>query len=170
MSANDADAFDDRLMGEALRDAAFEDTFKPQRLLARDTEDLDVISALLQDAILLVKESAWLPAENRFAFVANRFRWEEKSMRERVRTGVHFDTVAAVRARGVNLEAVDTPITILAVSFEQGPVPPSGDLVIACAGGGDIRLSVEAIEIGMADISKPWKAQRIPRHMGGPTS
>jgi len=46
------------------------------RLLARDEEDLAVISAILQDALIPVSEMAYLPDERRFALVANRFRWE----------------------------------------------------------------------------------------------
>lgn len=148
-------------------DAAFEDAFRPTKLLARDAADLEVVAALLQDGILLVKESAWLPQDRRFAFVVNRYRWEEPSARERIRTGVHFDTVVSVRARGVDFDATETPIVILSVFFEPDPAPPSGKILIACAGGGEIRLDVEAIETGMADISKPWKARLIPRHVGG---
>ncbi len=163
------DDFDDRptTPGDGP-DAAFEDAFAPTKLLARDAADLEVVSALLQDAILLVKETAWIPGDRRFAFVSNRFRWEEPDARERVRTGAHFDTVKAVRVRGVDLSAGETPIVILSVFFEPDPTPPSGRILIACAGGGEIRLDVEAIEAGMADISKPWKARRIPRHLGGP--
>ncbi|MCI4666359.1 MAG: DUF2948 family protein [Neomegalonema sp.] len=150
-----------------VKDAAFEDAFRPTRLMAQDSDDLEVFSALLQDAVVLVKESAWLRAERRFAFVANRYRWEEPAMRERVRTGVHFDNVTAVQARGIDLTATDAPLVVLGVSFEANAQPPSGVVRIACAGGGDVRISVEALEAAMADISKPWKARRAPRHIGG---
>lgn len=168
MARVEDDGFDDRPADAAPMDAAFEDAFTPTKILARDEADLEVMAALLQDAIILVKESAWIPHENRFAFMINRFRWEDPEMRERVRSGVHFDTVAAVQARDVDLTAADKPIVVLSVFFEAGPTPPSGRILIACAGGGEIRLDVEAIEAGMADVSRPWKARRIPRHLGGP--
>ena len=160
----------DRQAGEERQDASFEDSFRPTKLIAQDAEDLKVFSALLQDAVLLIKETAWLKGERRFAFIANRYRWEEPAAKERVRTGVHFDHVSAVRARDVDLSAGETPIVILSVAFEPGPNAPSGALRIACAGGGDIQIDVETVEAGMADISKPWKAQRAPRHIGGSAS
>lgn len=148
-------------------DASFEDGFKPTRLVARDAADLEVFSALLQDAVVLVKETAWLKAERRFAMVAARYRWEEPGERERVRTGVHFDNVVSVRAKGVDLSAGDAPFVILAVTFEPADEAPGGLLRIACANAAEIQLDVEAFEAAMADVSKPWKARRTPRHIGG---
>lgn len=165
------DAFDNPpgSAGQApQKDAAFEDAFRPTRLLAQETADLDVVSALFQDAILLLKETAWLQSERRFAFVANRYRWEEPDAHERVRTGAHFNGVSAVRARGVDFNAVDQPIVMLWIAFEPAPeAAPSGRVRIACAGGGEILLEVEALDAAMADLSRPWKARRTPRHPAG---
>jgi len=46
------------------------------KLRAEDDEDLAVVSAFLQDALLPVAEMVYLPAEQRFVLVANRFMWE----------------------------------------------------------------------------------------------
>ena len=46
------------------------------KLRAEDTEDLAVISACLQDALVAVRDLAYAPEEHSFLFVANRFRWE----------------------------------------------------------------------------------------------
>jgi hypothetical protein len=46
------------------------------KLRAEDDEDLGVISACLQDALIPLSDMEFLAAEMRFAFVANRFRWE----------------------------------------------------------------------------------------------
>ena len=165
--SQNVDASDDALRAEPLQDASFDDAFRPTKLMAQDPDDLQVFSALLQDAVVLVKETAWLKAERRFAFIANRYRWEEPDMRERIRTGVHFDNVSSVQFRGVDLSAGDAPIVLLSASFKPGPNAPSGAVVIACAGGGDIQIQVEAIEAAMADVTKPWKAQRAPRHAAG---
>ena len=75
------------------------------KLLARDEEDLAVISAILQDALIPVSEMAYLPEEHRFALVANRFRWEAPPGRpreklERRLTGFSIGGVSAVRRRG----------------------------------------------------------------------
>lgn len=147
-------------------DARFEDSYRPAKLAARDGEDLRVFSALLQDAVVLTHEIAWLPPERRFAFVGNRFRWEEPDAGERVRVGVHFEDVARVRARGVDLSAKDQPLVILTVAFEAGPTAPGGVVRIACAGEVEILLEVEALEAVLRDMTGPWRAQRRPRHAG----
>ena len=74
-------------------DARFEDVGeKPLRLIARDADDLQVISALVQDGIFPSSEISWLPNENRFAILINRFRWENsKRTTERVQSVLVFD-------------------------------------------------------------------------------
>nr|WP_242480642.1 DUF2948 family protein [Rhodovibrio sodomensis] len=52
---------------------------KPLKLRAYDREDFAVVSAVLQDALVPVIDMAWLPEEQRFALVANRFRWERRA-------------------------------------------------------------------------------------------
>ena len=46
------------------------------KIIARDAEDLAVVSACLQDALIPLNEMRYLPQERRFIMVANRFRWE----------------------------------------------------------------------------------------------
>ncbi len=45
------------------------------KLIALDAENLAILSAHLQDAVLLVGDMAFLPAEKRFAAIMNRFDW-----------------------------------------------------------------------------------------------
>lgn len=46
------------------------------KLRAVDGDDLQVVSACLQDALVPLREVAFLKKEARFVMVANRFRWE----------------------------------------------------------------------------------------------
>ncbi|MEO1329217.1 MAG: DUF2948 family protein [Pseudomonadota bacterium] len=156
------------------RDARFIDDFKPARLLARDADDLAVLSALLQDAVALSGELAWLPKQKRFAFVANRYRWEAPEAEERVRVGAHFDQVTRARVLGLDPTLKDRPVTILALSFEAraggGEEDPGGLLRIACAPDAltgkpiEIALEVEAIEAALSDMTRPWAAKSRPAH------
>ena len=47
------------------------------RLIALDEEDLAVLSAHVQDAVLKVGDIVYLPKERRFAVAMNRFIWEK---------------------------------------------------------------------------------------------
>lgn len=150
---------------DADADARFEDAYAPAKLAARDAEDLSVISALLQDAVLLPRDVAYLRSERRFAFVADRFRWEEPDAAERVRVGVHFDGVLGVRARGVAAGDADpTPLAILAATFEPADEPPGGRVRLACAGGAEFELTVDALDAALKDLGAPRRAVATPEH------
>lgn len=148
------------------RDAAYEDVYRPTRLKAEDAEDLKVISALLQDAVVTTGDMAYLAPRRRFAMVVSRFRWEEAAARERVRAGFHFDGVLSAKTRGFDPAAKDQPLNILAISFEPGETAPAGRARIAFSGEAEILLELDAIDAAMADMGKPWPAAATPTHRG----
>ena len=67
------------------------------KLGALDAEDLSVISAHMQDALLLIGDMTFNVKRKQFALVANRFAWDEEEVRQRRRSGLHFDRVLAVK-------------------------------------------------------------------------
>lgn len=143
--------------------------YKPLALMAADTEDLKTISALLQDAIIKIGDVAYLKEERRFAMVANRYVWETARKSRfgpghRVRTGLHFDDVTAVRAQSVRMDAPEAFIDVLSVDWEGDE--NGGTITLNLAGGGAIALDVEAINATIRDISEPWRASRRPDHKG----
>lgn len=134
------------------------------RLLAEDGEDLTILSARLQDAVAKLGDFAWLPQQRRFAGVVNRLKWEEGG-KERVRAGLHFDGVLAVKSLNVKLGAKEAVVSILAVTFTPAAVEdPAGVIEIVLAGGGAIRLEVECIDAVLADMTQPWAAIAKPDH------
>lgn len=149
----------------APRDAAFEDVYRPTRLKAEDAEDLRVVSALLQDAAATVGDMAYLPQRRRFALVVSRFRWEERAAQERVRAGLHFDGVLSAKTRGFDPREKEKALSILAITFEPGETPPAGRARIAFSGEAEILLELDAVDVAMADMGRPWPAAR-PAHPG----
>ncbi len=133
------------------------------KLLARDEEDLAVISAVLQDALIPVSEMAYLPEERRFALVANRFRWEAPGDRprenfERRLTGLSIGGVSAVRRRGFSPGDPDRILALLALRRVAGA------LQLDFAGGASIRLETTEILCHLDDLSEPWPTRWQPRH------
>lgn len=133
------------------------------KLLARDEEDLAVISTVLQDALIPVSEMAYLPEERRFALVANRFRWEAPGDRprenfERRLTGLSIGGVSAVRRRGFKPGDPDRILALLAVRRVGGA------LQLDFAGGASIRLETAEILCHLDDLSEPWPTRWQPRH------
>lgn len=142
--------------------------YKSLRLMAGDKDDLAVVSTCLQDAVAKLGDFAYLAAERRFVFVANRFVWEIARQRKtgpflRVRTGVHFDDVLSVKFQHLKTDAKDAVVEVLALRFEEGD-DGGGTVYIDLAGGGAIRLEVEAINAYLSDISEPWRTRSRPVH------
>ena len=138
---------------------------EPLKLLAEDEEDLAVISAALQDAVAKVGDLEWDPRGRRFTLAVNRYLWETPGglLGNRVRAGLQFGSVLAVKSRNLRREAPEAVVELLAVSFEPGEVP-GGEIRLAFAGGGDVVLTVECVDAALADISSPWPTPSTPAH------
>jgi len=141
-------------------------TATPLKLYAFDAEDLAVLSAHLQDAVLKASDIAYLARERRFALVCNRFDWTaaEAGDCQRRRTGLRVERVTAVKARAVP-KGEDTVLELLAIHFEpEGGESPGGTMELVFAGGGAIRLTVECVEAAMDDLGPMWAGVATPRH------
>jgi len=154
-------------------DARFEDgDERPLRLRAEDAEDLQVLSALAQDAVFPASEMTWRAAERRFALLLNRFRWEDKARAEqrgrpveRVRSMLVIDDVLRVRSAGVVRGDADTILSLLAVSFAPGE-DAAGTVELTLAGDGAIALDVECLNLTLQDVTRPYPAlaRKAPSH------
>jgi hypothetical protein len=136
------------------------------KLLALDTEDLDVISATTQDAVVRVGDMGFAKADSRFALLMNRFAWEEDGKtRQRKRAALHFDRVNDVKVAGINTDAVDGVLELLTIRFTPAATDaPEGAVELAFAGGGTIRLTVECLEARLQDLGAAWAAKATPAH------
>jgi hypothetical protein len=134
------------------------------KLAAADAEDLQILSARLQDAVLKLKNVTWLPKKRRFAAVLNRLQWEDGG-KTRARAGLHFDGVLKVQSHKVKLGAGEAVVSLLAVRFTPNEgEDPGGTIEIVLAGGGAIRLTVECIDAELADMTGAWAARGTPDH------
>ena len=134
------------------------------KLAAADAEDLEVLSARLQDAVLKLKNVSWQPRKRRFAAVVNRLQWESGG-RTRVRAGLHFDGVLKVQSHKVKLGADEAVVSLLAVRFTPaGGENPGGMIELVLAGGGAFRLTVECVDAELADMTSSWAARGKPDH------
>lgn len=134
------------------------------KFVVLDPEDLAVASAHLQDAVIRVGDLAYLPEQNRFAFVARRFDWEAGGPEPRRRlTGMHFDRVLRCRTRGIDRSQPDQVLNLLAVTFEAGEAP-SGRAMLVFAGQASIEIELECIEAAMKDLGPVWSCRQRPAH------
>jgi hypothetical protein len=148
---------------------------EPLKLIALDAEDLSIVSAHLQDAVLLVGDMVYQPRERRFVAIANRFDWalaansEAETAKDfvRHRTAIRIERITAAKLQGIDLKAKQQTLALLAVEFHStGPDTPDGDILLLFAGGGGIRLTVDCIEAQLEDLGAAWAAQSKPDHSG----
>lgn len=149
-------------------DARFEDAQeRPLRLQAQDVDDLTILSALLQDAVFPITEMRWQPKKRRLGLLLNRFRWEDAGNHapERVQSLLVIDGVLAIASSGIDRAEADTILSLLSLSFE-----PTGDgaghVLLTLAGDGAIRARVEALDLTLKDVTRPYSApsRSTPRH------
>lgn len=141
------------------------------KLIALDAEDLTVLSAHLQDAVVRVADMAFLKGEKRFAAVVSRFDWahatkpgvKEKDRNVRRRAALRFERVLGAKLHGIDLSKQDRVLSLLAISFAPG-TDPSGTITLSFSGGAAIRLEVECIEAELKDLGAAWTAKRRPEH------
>ncbi len=140
------------------------------KLAAMDEDDLQVISAHMQDAVLKVSDLDYRPAEKRFILACNRFVWDQQPDRsrgrehyERRRSVLHFDHVHNVRLLNIDRNRQDDVLSLLAINFETGDAP-SGTVELIFAAGKSVRLAVEVIEMRLADLGPVWETSHKPDH------
>jgi hypothetical protein len=136
------------------------------RLRAEDAEDMAVISACLQDALVAVRDLAFDPAAHTFVLVANRFRWERGDGRqglrfERTLCGIAFEAIEGVAYRGFHRSEEDRILSLLAIQSTEGP---GVTIELEFAGGAAIRLAATAISCRARDFGEPWPTAWQPGH------
>lgn len=156
-----------------MADATFEEgRERPLNLGAFEVEDLQVLSSLVQDAVFPVTELSWRASARRFAVLLNRFRWEDREAAtrrgrpfERVQSLLVVDNVLSVASQGVDRADKDIVLSLLSVTFEPGE-DGAGHVLLTLAGDGALRLSVEALEVTLKDVTRPYHAPsgHVPQH------
>ncbi|WP_119166165.1 DUF2948 family protein [Algihabitans albus] len=162
------------------------------KLRARDAVDMDVMAALLQDAIVPLSEMDYLPRERRFALVLNRFMWERTgraSQAEASRTESEDGRFEDGDARFEDGAAADSSRfwrthsglifdRVKAVATRNLPRGRKSTLLnlltvasqpkritFHFSGGAFLRLEVAEIRCHLEDLGDPWPASDLPRHL-----
>jgi Protein of unknown function (DUF2948) len=145
------------------------------KLVALDRDDIEVVSAHVQDALVRVADIFWQPREHRFVMALNRFDWmaatdptgdSSKADCRRCRTALRFERVLSCKYRNLDQFNKDARLNLLAVEFVQRD-PPAGVVTMTFSGGGVIRLEVECLEAELADLGEILTADACPNHFAG---
>ena len=154
-------------------DARFADGAEgPLVLGAAVPEDVPVISALVQDAVLTAADMAFDRRARRLTFLINRFRWEDREAAdrqgrpyERVRSLLILDDVTRVASQGIDRGDADTVLSMLALGWQPGE-DGTGRLEITFAGDGALAAEAECLNVTLRDVTRPYRAPsgKAPAH------
>jgi hypothetical protein len=136
------------------------------RLKAEDADDLAVVSAALQDAVVRVCDIAWSRRRRRVTIHLQRYVRERdcEDCGDRVLSVLALEGVLTMQSRRVRQDAPEAWAQVLALRFDPDAEPPGGALHLELAGGGAVRIAVECIDLVLLDVSEPWKARARPAH------
>lgn len=138
------------------------------KLVALDEDDLNIVSAHVQDAVMRLGDLKFLAREHRFVLPMNRFAWEIQSglfpgKPERRNSILHFERVNSAKAAGLPRDKPLETLSLLALRFSPAEAP-AGAIELVFSGGGTLRLDVECIEAKLSDLGGAWEASSRPRH------
>ena len=137
------------------------------KLVALDKDDLEVISAHVQDAVVKVSDVLWRPGEQRLVVALNRFDWELAQggapEYQRRRSALRFDRVRSCKCRNVDPKGRDQVLNLLTIAFTEKD-PPAGVVTLTFSDGAMLRLDVECLEAEIADLGPVWTTTCCPIH------
>lgn len=138
------------------------------KLIGKNEEDLKIISAYLQDSVVIAKNILFLKKNRTFIMILNRFMWEDAEkgvfrQNKRIRCAIKFEEVIKVKSKNINQKNDDKPLEYLAIKSSL----ISDSLFktkIFFSGGGIITITSEVIDVLMNDLGKPWNVKYFPLH------
>ena len=137
------------------------------KLVALDNDDIEVLSAHVQDSVVRIGDIMWRPAERRLIVVINRFDWEGAQSLSppfrRRRAALRFERVDAFKHRNIACGEKDAVLNLLAVEFVPTDTP-AGQVKLTFSGGSALRLDVECLECELADLGPEWATAACPAH------
>lgn len=157
-----------------FRDATFAEGApdQPLALRAETPEDLPVLAALTQDAVLTVGDIRHDPRTRRLTLLLNRFRWEDAEAAraearpyERVRAILSISDALRVKSDGIARQDRETVLSLLDLAWQPGP-DGTGRLVLTFAGDGALAVEAECLSVDLRDVTRPYRAisGQMPRH------
>ena len=141
---------------------------KNLKLIARTEQDLNVVSAHLQDSIANISDIANLEKNKIFLMQLNRFMWEdvEKGIfrkNKRIRTILKFENVLKVHAKNINQSKKDKFLDFLAIETIKMP-DNNYEMKVVFAGDSIIKIISEVIEVTLDDQGSAWETKNMPKH------
>jgi hypothetical protein len=141
---------------------------KNLKLLATSDEDLRVVAAHLQDAIVSIQDIASLKKSRIFLIQLNRFMWEdvEKGVfrkNKRIRTILKVENVISVLSKRINKKKEKNFLDFLTIESNL-LADKSYEIQLIFSGDAVIKIKTEVIDVTLDDQGYPWESKTQPKH------
>ena len=138
------------------------------KLIAKNQEDLRIISAYFQDSVVVVRDIIFLEQNRIFIMITNRFMWEDieqgiDRQNKRIRSAIRFEEILKVKSQRINQKNKNQHLECLAIKCGE-ILSKNYEIDIFFSGGGVITLISESIDVVMHDLGTPWNVKHIPKH------
>ena len=142
------------------------------KLIALDADDLAVLSAHLQDAVIQVGDIAYLPQRaavcRRWATASTGSTRSRTAGRGRTMPAgarpMRFERVLGAQGAGHRSRRTRARCSPCSPSASSRAEAPEGNVTLHFADGGAIRLHVECIEAELKDLGPVWRVEFKPQH------
>ena len=140
-------------------------------LNARSQDDMEIISALLQDSISRITNISWQKKKYRFSMFVYRFRWELLPIGKlgsisfsRVNTVLIFDGVLQVSSLGIKNALANDVLSLLKMDLKS--YKDFDEIKLTFSGNIFIKLRVEFLDIRLKDLQSLNNSavSNIPKH------
>ena len=142
---------------------------KNLKLIARTKDDLRVVSAYLQDAIVNISDIANLEKNKIFLMQLNRFMWEdvEKGVfrkNKRIKSVLKFDNIVKVYSKNISQMEKSKFLDFLTIETIQMP-DNNYEMKLIFSGNSMIKVISEVIDVTLDDQGEAWDTKNMPKHM-----
>lgn len=142
-------------------------SYVPLSLTVEDPDDLAVVAACLQDALIPLVGIEYDPHAGDFRVIANRFCWEceadsdSKDPHHRVLAGITFHNVKNVLRKGFESCQQNELMNLLTIHA----VPEENSLYLIFSGGSEIKVEIESLKCHLKDLEDPYPTSNRPEHV-----
>ena len=145
------------------------------RLQAAGHDDLEVLSALLQDAIIPGEDMFHDQGGRRFVMVVNRFCWDQPPVRgvisedggpvyQRQLCGVQIRGVRAVRQSGMPSDRKLALFNLLAIRADDASATDGERIEMLFSGGAVLQFDLDSLSVIAEDIETGQPTPNRPAH------
>ncbi|MBV8061027.1 MAG: DUF2948 family protein [Alphaproteobacteria bacterium] len=128
------------------------------KLKAKDAEDLQVISAVLQDAIAPVCDMVYRDTDRNFVLVVQRLCREQQGELNRICCAVNLDNITLTQLKGFEQQDKARMLDLLAI------LPDEEGVQFVFAGGARLRFTGADWALHIEDFGETWPAACSPCH------